>query len=121
MRILWWLFWLIPISMQFFAFSLTTKRPYRGKSRLLARSALLLAALSPLMGVFGLLEIQVLQTRDEGNLVFEGMGLWVAVFGLLGCIVWLIADRRTRTPSVWIGLVSTLWTVGVWGLIVAAI
>ncbi len=49
------------------------------------------------------------------------MGLWVAVFGLLGCIVWLIADRRTRTLSVWIGLVSTLWTVGVWGLIVAAI
>ena len=73
------------------------------------------------MGAYGLLELQVLQARDGGDLTFEGLGLWLAVFGVIACGAWLILDRKARTTPAWISLTASFWTLAVWILILMAV
>jgi len=121
MQLYWWLFWLVPITLTVLAVFLRRRPSRRYRSKFLARGTMSLSVISPLIGARGILNLQTLQTRESGDLLFEGVGLWTAVLSSVSCIVWLVADRNWRNTPAWSCLGASVWALSVWNLMLMAI
>ena len=117
MKWYWWLFWLLPASADLWA--LTLRWRARGH-RISASVVFFFSLLAPATGALGIIRLQALQARDPGDLTFEGVGLWLAVAGVLSNIVWASPHRNWRTLASWVGLAASVATLAIWILIVAA-
>jgi hypothetical protein len=117
----WWIVWGVPllaIAWTIVSLARSNRPPILVG---VGFCAALIGAISPSMGIYGLIKINELMKRSYFDYAFEGRAGDFAAVGLVAAIAALLIVRKYRMLYDWAPLVASLWMLLVWTAICATL